>query len=82
MTGRKFLIAVAVSTVALLVWGMVFWGSLYDPLGVFGTLLPDQEEVASLLQSGGGRPPVPLFVPLLERTAGEAPRGTSRGLAR
>lgn len=44
--------ATLAGTVVLIVWGMIFWGLLAGPLGVFHTV-PRADEVTALLEEGG-----------------------------
>jgi hypothetical protein len=49
---RKLLIATVAGTVVLIVWGMLFWGFLAEPLGVFHSL-PDDQSVNEVLEATG-----------------------------
>ncbi len=49
-TARRALIAAIAGMVALVVWGMIFWGLLADPLGVFHKIPNDAAVTATLLQ--------------------------------
>lgn len=46
----RFIFAVTIATVAMVAWGMVFWGSFSEPLGVFNGL-PDDAGVRAALQA-------------------------------
>ncbi len=52
MSIRRLLLGTLAGTVVLVVWGMIFWGILADPVGVFHTL-PDAEAVTQQLQANG-----------------------------
>lgn len=45
---RDFVLGTLAGTVVLVVWGMVFWAWLADPLGVF-RVLPNSEAITQLL---------------------------------
>jgi hypothetical protein len=51
-TLARAVIAAVLGAVALIVWGMVFWGFLADPLGVFHRL-PNDAAVTRTLVEGG-----------------------------
>ena len=46
---KRVFLATSANTVALLLWGLIYWGVLYEPLNVFNDL-PNQQSVAQLLQ--------------------------------
>lgn len=49
---RKLLLAALAGTLVLIAWGMLFWGLLADPLGVFHAL-PDDASVTEVLEATG-----------------------------
>ena len=51
---RRATLAVVLATVALIAWGMLFWGLLSGPFGLFRDLLPHAgQAMADLLQESG-----------------------------
>jgi hypothetical protein len=48
----RLVLATLLGAVALIAWGMIFWGLLAGPLGMFHAL-PDAEGVAALLERTG-----------------------------
>lgn len=49
---KRPLLATFAATAALLVWGMLFWGFLYEPAGVYNTLPHDSVIADALVEAG------------------------------
>jgi len=65
----RLMLAAAAGAVVLIVWGMLFWGFLAPPLGVFHAL-PNASQVTAALESGGA-PTGTYFMPWPRRTKEE-----------
>lgn len=49
----SWLLPPAMGALAMVVWGMVFWGALYEPIGVFHDTSPGIEHAAKAMQEVG-----------------------------
>ncbi|MEZ4869745.1 MAG: hypothetical protein R3C14_50940 [Caldilineaceae bacterium] len=66
---RQLILSTLLGGLALVVWGMIFWGFLADPVGVFHTL-PNADAVTALLQANGTTTGT-YFMPWPRKTAEE-----------
>jgi len=48
-----WLLPPVMGALAMVIWGMVFWGALYEPIGVFHDTSPGIEQAAKVMQEAG-----------------------------
>ncbi|MDN5212236.1 hypothetical protein QQ020_09245 [Fulvivirgaceae bacterium BMA12] len=49
---KKHILAALASAAVLMIWGMIFWQFIYEPLKIYNTI-PNADKVAELLQQSG-----------------------------
>ena len=49
---KKNILAALASAGALIIWGMIYWQIIYEPLKIYHTI-PNADKVAELLQQSG-----------------------------